>query len=48
MLLEDSRSGFYEEIIPLYKRDYVLCDGSVYRIPFYPNFLNVSMAQNFI
>lgn len=48
ILLEDSKSGFYEEIIPLYKRDYVLCDGSVYRIPFYPNFLNVRMAQNFI
>lgn len=28
--------GFYKEIIPLYKRDYVLCDGSVYSVFLFP------------
>ena len=28
--------GYYTEIIPLYKRDYVLCDGSLYAIYLYP------------
>ena len=28
--------GYYTEIIPLYKRDYVLCDGSIYAIYLYP------------
>ena len=31
-----SPEGFYNEIIPLYKRDYVLCDGSMYAIYLYP------------
>ena len=31
-----SPEGFYNEIIPLYKRDYVLCDGSMYAIFLYP------------
>ena len=29
-------TSLLDEIIPLYKRDYVLCDGSVFRIPYYP------------
>ena len=29
--------GFYKEIIPLYKRDYVLCDGSIYALWIFPN-----------
>lgn len=37
-------SELLEELIPLYKRDYVLCDGSIYRIPFYPNFINSNIA----
>lgn len=28
--------GYYKEIIPLYKRDYVLCDGSVYCVFLFP------------
>lgn len=35
MTLSDNNS-LLDEIIPLYKRDYVLCDGSVFRIPYYP------------
>lgn len=31
-----SVEGYYKEIIPLYKRDYVLCDGSVYGIFLFP------------
>lgn len=36
-----SPEGFYKEIIPLYKRDYVLCDGSIYAIWLFPkNFIS--------
>ena len=35
MTLTENNS-LLDEIIPLYKRDYVLCDGSVFRIPYYP------------
>lgn len=35
MTLTNSNS-LLNEVIPLYKRDYVLCDGSVFRIPYYP------------
>lgn len=31
---QEEDSGALREIIPLYKRDYVLCDGSKYRIPY--------------
>lgn len=34
--LNYTSSGFFKEIIPLYKRDYVLCDGSMYSIFLYP------------
>lgn len=38
-----SVGGFHKEIIPLYKRDYVLCDGSVYAIWVFPkNFITNS------
>lgn len=33
----------YKEIIPLYKRDYILCDGSKYRIPYIPNLKNSNL-----
>lgn len=33
MLIHED-SAFRKEIIPLYKRDYVLCDGSKYRVPY--------------
>ena len=44
---EDSKDKalIVQEIIPLYKRDYVLCDGSVYRIPFYPPFKNTNLLS---
>lgn len=35
MKLEDDNS-YLSEIIPLYKRDYLLCDGSNYKIMFFP------------
>lgn len=31
---EQETDTYIQEIIPLHKRDYLLCDGSVYRIPF--------------
>ena len=34
--LSYAKEGFYKEIIPLYKRDYVLCDGSIYAIWVFP------------
>ena len=37
---------YLSEIIPLYKRDYVLCDGSVYRIPYAADFKNSSVSGN--
>lgn len=46
LTLED-KASFIEEIIPLYKRDYVLCDGSTYRIPYYPNFKNSNLQSTF-
>ena len=36
MSVREDNSTLLREIIPLYKRDYVLCDGSVYRIPYLP------------
>lgn len=45
-LTTQNNSNLLEELIPLYKRDYVLCDGSIYRIPFYPNFINSNIAYN--
>lgn len=35
---------YTQEIIPLYKRDYLLCDGSVYRIPFTVNLKNKGLV----
>ena len=34
ILAEDEDSAYRREIIPLYKRDYALCDGSKYRLPY--------------
>lgn len=34
--LNYSLEGYHKEIIPLYKRDYVLCDGSLYSIFLFP------------
>ena len=31
-----SPEGYHKEIIPLYKRDYVLCDGSIYALWVFP------------
>lgn len=36
MSIKEDDKTLLSEIIPLYKRDYVLCDGSVYRIPYLP------------
>ena len=44
VVIQDADS-FHDELIPLYKRDYVLCDGSVYRIPYYPNFTNKNLSK---
>ena len=44
MTLTDD-SGLSQEIIPLYKRDYLLCDGSKYRIPYYPPFKNTNLLS---
>lgn len=45
-MTSQDETGFLEEIIPLYKRDYVLCDGTKYRIPFYPEDLPNNMEAN--
>jgi hypothetical protein len=37
------QTGLSDEIIPLYKRDYLLCNGSKYRIPYYPPFKNTNL-----
>lgn len=42
----DDSGEFLEEIIPLYKRDYVLCDGSRFRLPFYPQAMSNNMAKH--
>lgn len=39
-------SGFYQEIIPLYKRDYVLCDGSIYTLFVYPPNFKTDLYPN--
>lgn len=39
-------TGFYNEIIPLYKRDYVLCDGSIYSIFPFPQNLATDSYPN--
>lgn len=36
MTIKEDERTLLDEVIPLYKRDYVLCDGSVYRIPYLP------------
>lgn len=40
------QDNFLSEIIPIYKRDYLLCDGSKYRLPFYPKFMSNNMARH--
>lgn len=40
------QDNFLSEIIPLYKRDYLLCDGSKYRLPFYPKFMSNNLAKH--
>ena len=48
---QDDTVNFYTEnrylsqIIPLYKRDYVLCDGSKYRISYRPKFKNSDITN---
>lgn len=42
MAIKDE-TGLSQEIIPLYKRDYLLCNGSKYRIPYYPPFKNTNL-----
>lgn len=39
-------AGYYKEIIPLYKRDYVLCDGSVYAIYLFPKNFDTAVYPN--
>lgn len=39
-------TGYYNEIIPLYKRDYVLCDGSLYSICLFPKNLATEAYPN--
>lgn len=39
-----SEEDYFNELIPLYKRDYLLCDGSVYRIPYCPVFENTNLS----
>ena len=34
-----------DEVIPIYKRDYLLCDGSVFRIPYRPPFNNADVSN---
>lgn len=41
-----SKEGYYKEIIPLYKRDYVLCDGSIYAIWVFPKNFTTSSYPN--
>lgn len=41
-----SKEGYHKEIIPLYKRDYVLCDGSIYAIWVFPKNFNTSSYPN--
>ena len=41
----DQHDTELDEVIPLYKRDYVLCDGSKYRISYRPNFKNGDISD---
>lgn len=41
-----TQSGFHKEIIPLYKRDYVLCDGSTYAIFLFPKNFDTEAYPN--
>ena len=41
----DQHDTQLDEVIPLYKRDYVLCDGSKYRISYRPNFKNGDISN---
>lgn len=38
-------SDIMDQVIPLYKRDYLLCDGSVFRIPYRPQFNNAGISN---
>lgn len=44
--LSYAKEGFYKEIIPLYKRDYVLCDGSIYAIWVFPKNFSTNAYPN--
>jgi hypothetical protein len=39
------KGDYLSEVIPLYKRDYVLCDGTKYRIPYRPIFTNARITN---
>ena len=41
----NDRGDYLNEVIPLYKRDYVLCDGTKYRIPYRPIFSNARITN---
>lgn len=43
--IKENDKTLLNEIIPLYKRDYVLCDGSVYRIPFLPKNFSKNLSE---
>lgn len=45
MSIKENSSTLLDEVIPLYKRDYVLCDGSVYRIPYIPKGFSSNLSQ---
>lgn len=44
--LNYSTAGYYQEIIPLYKRDYILCDGSIYAIYLFPKNFDTTLYPN--
>lgn len=45
MSIKEKDQTLLSEIIPLYKRDYVLCDGSVYRIPYLPKGFSSNLSE---
>lgn len=45
MSIKEDDKTLLSEIIPLYKRDYVLCDGSVYRIPYLPKGFSSNLSE---
>lgn len=45
MSIKENDKTLLNELIPLYKRDYVLCDGSVYRIPYLPKNFSSNLSE---